>query len=119
MSLLESVFVCTSGMSSQELCFLKYLTRHFHNFKDYFPPTELSLSICPLLFVVSFLPPSPHFLIFSVMVKGDTPVIRVFIRHWRSENYPFTMQKSAANVRKPMTILHSDVDVSLFQNILL
>ena len=33
---------------------------------------------------------------------------RVFIRHWRLENSPFTRQNSPANVRKPMAIFHSD-----------
>ena len=92
------------------MCFLKILNTPFSQFKDYFPPTELALSICPHLFVVSFLPPPPQFLIFVVMVKEDTPVIRVFIRHWRSENYLFTMQKSLVNVQKAMTIFHSDVE---------
>ena len=92
------------------IVFIIILNTPFSQFKDYFPPTELALSICPHLFVVSFLPPPPQFLIFSVMVKEDTPVIRVFIRHWRLENYLFTMRKSPANVQKATTIFHSDVE---------
>ena len=34
----------------------------------------------------------------------------VFIRHWRLENSPLTMQNSRANVEWPMTIFYSDTE---------
>ena len=46
----------------------------------------------------------------SYLNYRDVYLFRVFTRHWRSENPPFNMQNSPANVWRPMTSFYSDVE---------
>ena len=55
----------------------------------------------------------------SYLNYRDVYLLRVFIRHWRYENSPLTMQNSLANVWWPMTSFFSDVEPLLKINILL